>query len=461
MKGRVDLTEGPILSKIVHVAIPIMTTSFMQMAYNMFDMIWIGRVGYDAVSAVGTAGFYMWLSMAFVRLSQIGAEVGVAQSLGAKDEMRARDFARSALQFAVFNAVLYTVFILLFKKSLIGFFEVPNPSINANALKYLSIVAMGFPFAFSNMVFSGIYNGSGNSKVPFIFNFIGLVLNIVLDPILIFGWLGAPQMGVAGAAYATIAAQMLVCGFFIWHIESKNSPFSEFHFFKKPMLNVVGHVVKLGYPVALQSGAFTLFAMFIARRLSYFGDMPIAVQKVGSQIESISWMTANGFATALSAFVGQNFGAKQYERIKEGYVASIKIMFVFGVATSIALIAFAEPIFSIFIPDPAVIPHGAVYLRILGVSQLFMCLEISTGGAFNGLGKTVPPSIVSIIFTGLRVPFAYWLSSEALLGLNGVWWSISMSSVFKGVIIVVWFIWMIKHHPLFKNTNLNSCESLA
>ena len=265
MKGRVDLTEGPILSKIVQVAIPIMTTSFMQMAYNMFDMIWIGRVGYDAVSAVGTAGFYMWLSMAFVRLSQIGAEVGVAQSLGAKDEMRARDFARSALQFAVFNAVLYTLFILVFKKPLIGFFEVPNPLINANALKYLSIVALGFPFAFSNMVFSGIYNGSGNSKVPFIFNFIGLILNIVLDPILIFGWFGAPQMGVAGAAYATVAAQMLVCGFFIWHIEYKNSPFSEFHFFKKPMLNVIGHIVKLGYPVAIQSGAFTLFAMFIAR----------------------------------------------------------------------------------------------------------------------------------------------------------------------------------------------------
>lgn len=449
MDKRKDLTKGPILKSIVQVALPIMTTSFLQMAYNMFDMVWIGRLGYDAVSAVGTAGFYMWLSMALVRLSQVGAEVGVAQSLGARDELGARDYARSALQFAVFNAFIYMVFVQVLKIPLIDFFEVPSVQINQWAVGYLGIVAFGFPLSFANMVFSGIYNGSGNSKVPLWFNMTGLVLNICLDPVLIFGWFGAPALGVNGAAIATVFSQLVVTVLFVFHIESSKSPFSEFHFFRVPLWNVIAKIIKLGLPVAVQSGAFTLFAMIIARRLSYFGDMPIAIQKVGSQIESISWMTASGFGTALSAFVGQNYGAKAYDRIKEGYREAFKIMVVLGFAASFGLIVFAEPLFSLFIPDPEVIPFGAVYLRILGVSQLFMSIEIATAGAFNGLGKTFPPSIVSIVFTGLRVPFAYILSSEALLGLNGVWWSISISSVFKGVIVFVWFVWMLKTNKEF------------
>jgi putative MATE family efflux protein len=461
MEKRRDLTQGPILSSLVMIALPIMSTSFLQMAYNMADMFWIGRVGYDAVSAVGTAGFYMWLSMGIVRLSQVGAEVGVAQSLGAKDEKRARSVARSALQFAVFTAILYTLFVIAFRKPLIGFFAVPNEQVNAWALSYLSIVAIGFTFSFVNLVFSGIYNGSGNSKMPFIFNAIGLAFNMILDPILIFGWLGAPTLGVTGAAIATVFAQFIVMMCFVIHIESKGSPFSQFHFFRKPEFDRMRQIIKIGLPVAIQSMAFTFFAMLIARRLSNFGDMPIAIQKVGSQIESISWMTAIGFSTALGAFVGQNYGAGAFDRIKEGYKEAFKLMLGFGLVTSFALILGAEPIFSIFIPDPEVIPQGAVYLRILGVSQLFMCLEISTAGAFNGLGRTVPPSVVSIVFTGLRVPFAYYLSSEFLLGLNGVWWSISMSSVFKGVVLVAWFIWILKRDPLFKGGLADEVVSLS
>lgn len=451
MSKRIDLTQGPIRQNLIRVAVPIMMTSFIQMAYNMADMIWLGRVGYNAVSAAGTAGFYMWLSMSLIRLSQIGAEVGVSQSLGAKDEEKAKRFARTALQFAVLTSLIYMVFILLFKGPLISFFAVPNPQINAWGLSYLGIVAFGFPFSFAAMVFSSIYNGSGNSKVPFIINAIGLVFNIILDPILIFGWLGMPEMGVEGAAIATVISQILVAAMFAIHIESKGSPFTHFEFFKKPSLLIIKELMKIGIPVALTSAAFTLISMIIARRLSYFGDMPIAVQKVGSQIESISWMTAVGFSTALGAFVGQNYGAKSLDRIKAAYRESFKLMMIFGMATTGILIIFAEPIFSLFIPDPAIIPSGATYLRILGTSQLFMCLEISTSGAFNGLGRTVPPSVVSIIFTGLRVPLAYLLSVDTLMGLNGVWWTISISSILKGIILCAWFIWILKRGAEFRN----------
>jgi Na+-driven multidrug efflux pump len=155
-------------------------------------------------------------------------------------------------------------------------------------------------------------------------------------------------------------------------------------------------------------------------------------------------MTAAGFQTALSAFIGQNFGAKKWDRIFKGYFTAIGIISIIGVITSCVLIFFPKPIFSIFIREENVLKEGIIYLRILGVCQLFMCLEITTAGAFNGIGRTVPPSIVGIILNALRIPGALLLSTA--LGLTGVWWSISLSSVLKGIILTSWFILFLRRH---------------
>jgi Na+-driven multidrug efflux pump len=179
--------------------------------------------------------------------------------------------------------------------------------------------------------------------------------------------------------------------------------------------------------------------MFIARIIADWGAVAIAVQKVGSQIESVSWMTASGFATATSTFVGQNYGAGKYDRIKYGYRISFIIMGTIGLITTFGLIYFAGPLFKIFIDEPIALKEGIIYLQILGISQLFMCLEIVTNGAFNGLGKTVPPAINSIVFNLLRIPLALLLSSTAL-SLTGVWWSVTISSIIKGTVIVTMFI---------------------
>lgn len=451
-----DLTQGKIIPKLVRLAIPIMLTSFLQMAYNLTDMIWIGRVGSRAVAAVGTAGFYIWLSMSLIRLSQVGVEVGVSQSVGRKDLDAAQDYARGALLFNGFNAVLYGVVLFLLRDLAIAFFNIQDAGVNDMAITYLTIICFGFIFAFTTPILSGIYNGCANSRMPLIFNGVGLAINMVLDPLLIFGLGPIPAMGVAGAAYATIFAQLVVMVLFLSHMKGKHSPFPHFVLFKKPKLSIIQELCKIGVPVAVQSAAFTFFSMVIARLIAGWGPIPIAVQKVGSQIESLSWMTAAGFSTALSAFTGQNYGAGKWDRIYKGYFGAMGIMTVFGVFTSLLLILLAEPIFSIFIPEQESIAQGATYLRILGVSQLFMCLEIATSGAFNGLGKTMPPSIVSIVLTGLRVPAAFVLSASTLLGLNGVWWSISISSILKGIVLVAWFVMLLnkaKKTWLFEHMN--------
>jgi len=194
--------------------------------------------------------------------------------------------------------------------------------------------------------------------------------------------------------------------------------------------------------------------MVIARILAGWGSTPIAVQSVGSQIESISWMTAGGFQTALSAFVGQNYGANKWDRIYKGYFTAIGIISVIGIITSCLLIFLPGPIFSIFIREQNVIKDGIIYLRILGVSQFFMCIEITTSGAFNGIGKTIPPSVVGIALNAMRIPGALLLSIP--LGLNGVWWSISLSSIIKGIILTSWFILLLQRHPEIKENKLIS-----
>lgn len=449
MSEKKNLTEGNILKKIVKLAIPIMGTAFLQMTYNMTDMLWIGRgVGSSAAAAVGAAGFYIWLAVGIILLSQIGAGVGVAQSIGKEDIKTARSFARNAIQLNFVIALLYGLMLILFKKPLIGFFRLEDANVINMAKEYLTIIALGAVFSFANPVFTGIFNGGGESKHPFLINAVGLLINMILDPLLILGVGPFPILGVRGAAIATVTAQVIVCIIFLLYIEKKSSHFSGFKFFVLPEWDYIKNIVKIGYPVALQNAMFTIFAMIIARIIAGWGPVPIAVQKVGSEIESISWMTSNGFATALSAFVGQNYGAGKWKRIYKGYFTSLGIMSGIGILASLILIFCGRPIFTIFFPnEEETILQGIIYLRILGLSQLFMCIEITTAGAFNGLGKTMPPSLVGIVFTGLRIPAALILSQPKLLGLNGIWWSISVSSIFKGVILLAWFLWLIYTHP--------------
>lgn len=440
-----NLTEGKILKKLIILALPIMGTSFIQMAYNLADMLWVGTLGSRAVTAVGTAGFFTWFANAFITIPQIGAAVGIAQSVGKKDAEETKSYIRHSVQLDVILALFYGVTIFIFRRQFIGFFNLRSNDIINNASSFLGIISLGMVFFFLSPVLTAIFNGHGDSRTPFIISTIGLAINIILDPLLILGIGPFPRLGVPGAAIATIFAQFFAAITYIFVIKRRTNYFKGIHFLQKPDWKHMSKIVRFGLPVSLQSGAFTLIAMIIARILSNWGPTPIAVQSVGSQIESISWMTAGGFQTALAAFVGQNFGAKKWDRIYKGYFTAIGIISVIGLITSGLLILLPGPIFSIFIREKNVVNEGIVYLRILGVSQFFMCIEITTAGAFNGLGRTVPPSLNGIVFNTLRIPGALLLSSA--LGLSGVWWSISLSSIMKGIVLASWFMIFLCRHP--------------
>lgn len=443
MNQNVNLVEGSIVKGLSKLAFPIMGTSLIQMAYNLTDMIWIGRVSSNAVAAVGAAGMYLWLANGIAAVPRTGGQVKAAHALGAEDQEQAAAYGKAAIHMGLVMIVLCTAIYLIFNKGLIGFFRLNHESVVRDARAYLVIVGAGLVFSFMNQIFTGLFTAMGNSIVTFRSTVVGLVANIVLDPVFIFGAGPVPVLGVAGAAIATVLAQAIVFLMFLAAIRKDRSLFGRIRLTTGSKKEDWAEIGKIGIPVAAQNIIFSSLSMIIARIIAGWGDAAVAVQKVGSQIESISWMTADGFATAVNAFIAQNHGARKKERIRKGYRTAMGLMALWGVITTFVLIVFPEVIFRIFITEKAILPMGVSYLRILGVSQLFMCMEITTSGAFQGLGKPMAPAVVGIVGNASRIPMALLLSATAL-GLNGVWWSISISSILKGIVVPVWFLFVLR-----------------
>lgn len=436
-----DFTVGPIVPQLIKLALPIMATGFVQMAYTMIDIAWLGRLGSAAVAAAGAGGFFVWLGNSLALNTRIGAEVGVSQSIGAGEIDKAKTFASTSLTLALGISIAYGIILFIAAPALIGFFRM-DPEITRNGVSFLRIIAFSAPFIFLNATFTSIYNASGQSKVPFFINFVGLAFNIVVDPFLIFG-IGFPAMGVAGAALGTTLAQGVVTTIFIVEITGPRRLFRHFRLFVYPKWEYVKIVLKRGLPPSLQNSLFAFFSMNLARIAAEWGYIGVTSQSVGSQIEAISWNTALGFSSALSAFVGQNYGAKQIHRIKKAYFSTMGILAVWGTVIGLSFIFFGDKIFGVFVPEAKAISEGAVYLRILGFSQLFMVFEIASTGAFTGIGRTLPPSIQGITLTGLRIPLAMLLTTTSL-ELSGVWWAITISSIVKGVVLPIWFMITLK-----------------
>ncbi|PNH19341.1 hypothetical protein B7R76_00155 [Mageeibacillus indolicus] len=432
-KKSLNLLQGDIISTLTRLALPIMASALIQMAYNLVDTAWIGRLGYRSVAAVGAAGMFIWFGDGLLLLSRIGGQVYLGQNLGRGDFAAAQKTVRAALQLTACISLTYTILQFVFTPRLVAFFHFTEASTIQQAETYLRLVGLGYFFSFTTRVYTSLVTVDGRSKISMYATIIGLLLNFVLDPLCIFtfGW------GAAGAAIATVFSQAVVFICFLWATRNEKL-FRKLRILTCPDFREWRKILRLGLPPALQTMLYSSIAMVLARMITEFGDSAISIQKVGSQIESLSWMTAEGFGVALTAFIAQNFGAGQWKRTKQGFNKACLIMTCLGFVTTSILIGLPQYIFQIFITDPQVIPGGISYLRILGLSQFFMCLEIITAAAFAGVGQTALCSFIVVILTGARIPLAYYLIHTSL-GVNGVWWAISLSSIAKGIILTVLF----------------------
>lgn len=445
MQKKIDLTEGNILQTLTRLALPIMGSSFIQMAYNLFDMKFVGSISYEAVTAVGTATFFTMLSQGLIMLCRVGAEVHVAQSLGKGDEKGASVYAETAVKLALILGISYSLLGFLFRQQFIDFFQITDPDVVRMAVQYMELMVISLPILFINFLLIGIFNAGGYSDVPFLANAAGVVVKISMSWSLINGAFGLPALGVRGSALSTILAQGTTFVILFLFLRQRKDEYLQFKLFSPFRREYAERIIKVGGPAALQSFFFSLISTFIGRIVSSASVKAASVQRIGAQIESVSWMTSSGFATALSAFTGQNYGAEKYDRVVDGFKKGTLIVGAIGIFSTLLLMLLPRQLFTIFIREPEdVVQMGIAYLVILGISQLFQSLEISTGGAFNGLGMTHIPSVINIFFQALRIPAALYLMNTSL-GINGIWWAISLSTVLKGIVgVTVFYIMVIR-----------------
>ena len=381
---------------------------------------------------------YTWFSQGFAILARTGGQVKTAHCLGAGENDSAAQYARGALQLGILFAVLYGLVSLFGASRLIGFFKLNSPEVIAQAEWYVRIACGLVIFSYLNAILTGLLTAAGNSRTPFIVNVAGLVFNVVLDPVLIFGIGPFPELGVSGAAAATVTAQALVSLLFFKAVLREKVLFPHLRLWVLVPVKVWREIVRIGVPSAVQNLIYAGISMILTRLITGWGDLAVAAQRVGSQIESVSWMVGDGFSAAVNAFLGQNYGAKRYDRVRRGYFCAIAMTAAWGLCTTFLLIGMARPLFSIFLQEEEVMAIGINYLRIVGLSQMFMMVEQTSIGAFSGLGRTLYPSIVSVTFTSARIPVAVLLSS--VMGLSGIWWALSISSMVKGCILFVSFV---------------------
>ena len=381
-----NLTKGPILKTLTKLAVPIMASAFLGTLYNITDMAWIGLLGSRAVAGVGVGG--------------------------------------------------------MFTRQMVGFFQLADTETYAAAMSYTRIACGLIVFSFLTLTLTGIYTAQGDSKTPFLANLVGLVTNMILDPVLILGPGIFPRLGVTGAAIATVTAQAIVMSIMILGIivQKKENVLKETRLLAKIPREYLQGICKIGIPTAIQGMAYCAISMVLTRMISGYGAEAVATQRVGGQIESISWNTADGFAAALNAFIAQNYGAGKNDRVKKGYKASLWTVGIWGLLISAVFICIPEPIARIFFHEPKAIATSVEYLIIIGFSEAFMCVELTTVGALSGLGRTRLCSIISIAFTSARIPLSIILGG--IMGLDGIWWAISSTSIVKGIIFTCTFLWI-------------------
>jgi len=434
VKGTKDLTKGPIGKKLMSLALPIMATSFIQMAYTLTDIAWVGRIGSEAVAAIGIIGYANWMVSATALLNKVGSEVSISQAIGAKDTQRARILATHNITMGIVLSIIMCLIFFLGSSLYVHLFGLEEKIASLSG-SYLRIFSTGFPFIFLAATFTGIYNAAGLSKVPFYISSIGLGINMILDPLFIFIF----DLGTDGAAYATWISQGIVVVLFIYQIIVRDQLLGGFPLVSKLKKEYVIRLARIGAPVTMFNGLFCLCSMFMIRLASQQGGyIGVMCFSTGSQIEAITWNSAQGLSTALSTFVGQNYSAGLYQRVMRAFKITIYIGLGIGTFSSLLFIFAGENIFAIFVPEETAYIAGGKYLYVLAFSQIAMFMEIAGQGLFYGVGRTVTPAINSIVFNYLRIPLAFFLIYLGW-GLEGIWWSITNSTILKGFMLLAWF----------------------
>lgn len=417
-----DLTKGNETKAIISFAVPMIIGNLFQQLYNIADTIIVGQfIGAHALAAVGSSYTLMVFLTSIILGLCMGSGVLFSMFYGADEINKLKSSIFTSLWFIGLITAIINIFSLLFIDEILMFMKIPI-DIYDDTREYVQIIFYGISFTFVYNYFAAMLRSVGNSVVPLIFLIIAAIINIVLDIIFVLPL----NMGVAGAAWATIIAQAFSAVGITIYSFIKIPEIRPQRKHMKYNSRLVKKIANYSILTSIQQSIMNFGILMVQGLVNSFGVSVMAAFAAGVKIDSFAYMPVQDFGNAFSTFIAQNKGAQKLDRIQKGISSAIKIITIFCLVISALLIIFAKPLLRIFIKaeEIEIIRLGAQYLYIVASFYCLIGYLFMFYGLYRGFGNVGMSIILTITSLGTRVVLAYTLSSIPAIGVIGIWWAI-------------------------------------
>jgi putative MATE family efflux protein len=407
--------------------------------YLWVDLYFVGRLGPDAVAALSISSNAFFIHLGFSTILGTGGMALIAQAIGRKDYGHAARVFKQSIMMALIIGILETVTGVLIAPSYITFFGGTGKSLQWG-IQYFQIFSISFLFMLLLYVIGNCFRGMGNTKTPMIILLQANILNIILDPILIFGWSGLPAMGVRGAAIASLISQIYALGIYMYFIFIKGAYIDV----KGPWRlsrSIVGNSLYIGIPSGMNHFLLAANLLITYRVISIYGTAALASIGIGFRILQGIYIPVIALASATAAIIGQNFGANQYFRITGTLWRAWAISMGFMICCTVISRLFPEDLIGIFSNDPDVIHFGVIYLEIFSLGYVMVGTFMIAASAFQGLGKTYPCLIGAVLDNALFTALVFTLPTFFGWGIQSVWWIKLATAIAEMAVVAAWLRW--------------------
>ncbi|MFC7132244.1 MULTISPECIES: MATE family efflux transporter [Salinibaculum] len=435
----IDLTSGSIGWPLFYLSLPIVVTNLLQTAYNLADTFWLGQFSKDALAAITFAFPMVFLLISLGMGLTVAGSVLVAQHIGADEEEKATYAASQTMTFAVVLSLVLGSVGFFFVEDALRLLGV-SQDVLPLATGYMEVVSLGLFMMFGFFVFISLMRGYGDTITPMLVMLGTVVLNIALDPFLIFGWWVFPRMGVQGAAIATVFSRGLamLVGLYIMFDGSRGVKIRLRDMW--PDFGYLRRLFSIGAPASIEGTGRALSINLLLVVVATFPDTVAAAFGVGIRVFSVIFLPAIAVGRGVETLAGQNIGAGNEDRAARTSDFAAKVMFVVLSGAAVVVWLTAPAIMRVFTDNPDVIPIGADFLRIVAPTFGFTGVMRAYSGGFRGAGKTIIAAAIAIFTLGIvRLPVAWFAVIEFDFGTTGLFASFIVSNVLGAVIAYVWY----------------------
>ncbi len=389
----ISMTEGNIFKQLFFFSVPLILGNLLQQLYNTADSIVVGNfAGSNALAAVGSGTALINLLIAFAQGTAVGAGVIIAQYIGAKNKEKLSTAVHTSMAIGIIIGAIITVVGILFSKPLLIWMKTPSEVLD-DSVRYLRIFFGGLIFNIIYNMAAGIMNSAGNSKRSLRYLAYASITNIVLDLVFV-AWF---KMGVTGAAVATDISQFVSSVFAVLYLMRVKEDYRLS--LKKIRLDksTARLIIKIGLPTGLQNMVISLSNVLVQSGINGFGATAMAGYSAYIKVDGFNILPVLSFSMAVTTFVGQNYGAGNHKRMKQGMWVTLAMTTVYTIITGVLLLTFSHPIIRMFSADEAVIYYGAEAMKYFCPFYWMLGILNCLAGTVRGTGKTVPPMIIMLI----------------------------------------------------------------